>query len=85
MINLGKFNARCNAVDGLSTKISAPSETRDSNVKVFNMITKIKWRKNIGKIYFMFKFNTCNSNQKCNSNEKWDDVSVNVLCVQKGL
>ena len=33
----------------------------------------------------MFKFNTCNSNQKCNSNEKWDDVSVNVLCVQKGL
>ena len=39
MISLDKCNGSCDSVDDLSTKICAPSKTKDVNVKVFNMIT----------------------------------------------
>ena len=81
MISLDKFNGNCNAVDGLSTKICVLSKTKDSNVEVFNMITKIKRRKNIGKTYFMFKFNT----KSCNSNQKWNNVSVKSIACAKRI
>ena len=42
IISLDKYNGICNVIDYLSTKICAPSETKDVNVKVFNMITRIK-------------------------------------------
>ena len=41
IISLNKCNGSCNVVDDLSTKIHAPSETKDVNVKVFNMIKRI--------------------------------------------
>ena len=41
MINLDKCNGCCNAVFDLSTKICVPSETKDVNVEVFNMIRKV--------------------------------------------
>ena len=41
MVILDKCNGSCNAVDNLCTKICVPSETKDINVKVFNIITKI--------------------------------------------
>ena len=41
MISLDKCNGSCNALDHLSTKKCVPSETKNLDVKVFNMITRI--------------------------------------------
>ena len=41
MISLDKCNGSCNAVDDLSTKECVPSQTKDINVKVFNMLTRV--------------------------------------------
>ena len=40
MISLDKCNGNCSALDYLSTKICVSSETKDIDVKIFNMITK---------------------------------------------
>ena len=42
MISLDKCNGSCNIVDDLSTKISFLSKSEDVNVKVLNMIRRIK-------------------------------------------
>ena len=39
MISLDKYSGSCNSVDGLSTKICIPNKTKDTNYKVFNVIT----------------------------------------------
>ena len=39
MISLDNFTGSCNV---LSPKICVPEETKDTNVKAFNMITKVK-------------------------------------------
>ena len=54
MISLDKFNGICNATDDLSTKIYVPSETKDTNVKMFNMITKINEAKTLSKDISLF-------------------------------
>ena len=41
MINVDKSNKSYNVVDDLSTEICDPSKTKDVNIKVFNIITKI--------------------------------------------
>ena len=38
MISLDKSNGSYNFADDLSTKICVPSKTKDTNVKVLNMI-----------------------------------------------
>ena len=53
MIMLDKCNGSCNVVDDLSTKISVPSEIKDVNVKVFNMIARIYKPKTLIKTCFM--------------------------------
>ena len=56
MISLDKCNGSCNAVDDLSTNIYIPSKTKDINVKVFNMITRIIEAKTLVKhILYDFK------------------------------
>ena len=72
MINLDKCIGSCNAVDGLSTKIYSPSKTKDIDVKVFNMITRINEDKTLIKhiscgCKCKFNSTTCNSNKKCNN------------------
>ena len=60
MISLGKCNWSCNAVDELSKKICVPSKTKDENVKIFNMITRIYQAKTMVKhisCNFKYKFN----------------------------
>ena len=54
MISLDKFNGICNAADDLSIKIYVPSETKDTNVKMFNMITKINEAKTLSKHISLF-------------------------------
>ena len=41
MISLDKCSGSCNSVDDLSTKIRVWGETKDVNVRVLNMITRI--------------------------------------------
>ena len=41
MISLDKCNGSCNVVDDLSTKVCVLSETKDVNVKVLTMKTRI--------------------------------------------
>ena len=41
MIILDKSYGSCNVLDDLSTKIQVSSETKDVNVKMFNMVTRI--------------------------------------------
>ena len=40
MFSLDTCNGRCNVDDDLSLKICFPSETKDVNIKVFNIIIK---------------------------------------------
>ena len=65
MVSLGKCNGSCNAIDDLSTKICVPSETKDVNVKVFRMITRINEVKSLVKHFSCdckckFDSTTCN-------------------------
>ena len=41
VVTLDKCNGSCNALDDLSTKKCVPSITKDENVKVINIITRI--------------------------------------------
>ena len=41
LISLDRFNGTCSTVDDLLVKICAPNKTKDVNVKVFNMVTRI--------------------------------------------
>ena len=50
MISLDKCNGNCSP---FSPKILVPKETRDINVKAFNMLTNKNEAKNNGKTYFM--------------------------------
>ena len=69
MIILNKCNVNCNVVDDFSTKICLPSETKDVNVKLFNLIKGINEVKTMVKHVLCdckckFDSKTCNSNQK---------------------
>ena len=75
MISLDKCNLSCNFVDGLSMKVCAPSQIKDVNVKVFNVITRMYEAK------ALVKHISCNckckfSGTTCNSNQKWN-ICVN--------
>ena len=87
MISLDRCNWSCNTADDLSTKKCLSSETKDVNVKVFNMITRIKKAKKMVKHLscdYKCKFNstTCNSNQKWND-YKWQCEFKNCRTCQK--
>ena len=74
MISLEKYNERCNVVDELSTKICASSETKDVDVKMFHMITRINKAKTLVKhiscdCKCKFNSTTYNSNKKLNNGE----------------
>ena len=50
MMSLDKCNGSYNVVEDVSTKICVPNETKDVNVKVFNVIARInqkRWVKRI--------------------------------------
>ena len=49
MISLDECNGNCNAIDDSCKKICVPSETKEVNVKVFNMITRINEAKSLVK------------------------------------
>ena len=41
MVSLDKCNGTCDAVDDISLEICVLSETKNANVKVVNMITRV--------------------------------------------
>ena len=74
MISLDKCNGSCNAVEDLSMQIYVPSETKDINIKVFNMTTIINESKTLTRhiscdCKCKFNCTTCNSNQKWNNDK----------------
>ena len=76
MISLDKCGGSCNV---LSPKISAPKETKDINVKAFNMIAN----KNEAKA--LTKHISCDRKRKfnsttCNSNQKWNNKTCQCEC-----
>ena len=69
MISLDKYAGSCNA---LSPKVCAPKETKDINVKLFNMITNKNEAKTMAKhiscdCKCKSNSTTCNFNQKLNN------------------
>ena len=73
MISLDKCNENCNAVDYLFMKMCVPSKTKDVNINVFNVITRIHEAETSEKhisCHCKCKFfsTTCGSNQKWNNN-----------------
>ena len=79
MISLDKCSGSCNAVDELSTKICAPSKTKDVNDKVLNMITRTNVAKTlVNHISCDWK---CKLHSKtCISNQKWNIKSRQCEC-----
>ena len=67
-ISLDKFRGHCNV---LSSKICVQKDTKDINVKAFNMITNKNEAKQWQNIFMWFKCKlnstTCNLNQKYNN------------------
>ena len=50
MTSLDKFNRSCNPIDNLFTKICVLSETKDVNIKVFDMIIRMYEAKTLMKL-----------------------------------
>ena len=76
MIYLNKFTAVCNV---LSLKICVPKQTKDVNVKPFNMIAN----KNEAKV--MTEHISCDckckfNNTACNLNQKWNNKTCQCEC-----
>ena len=76
MISLNKCTGSCNV---LSPKICVPKETKDINVKAFNMIT------NKDEAKAMTEHISCDSKCKfnlttCNSNQKWNKKTCQCEC-----
>ena len=70
-LSLYKCNGSCNVADDLSRTIYVACTTKDINVKVYNLITRINEAKTLVK-YFSCDCE-CRSNSKtCNSNLKWN-------------
>ena len=68
MISLEKLNTSCNVVVDLSARTCASSETKDGNVKAFNMIINKNEAKTMAKnipydCEWKFNSTACNSNQ----------------------
>ena len=71
MIILDKCNGSYNAIDDLFTKICVPSKTKDLNIKILDMITRICKSKTL--IKHISCDCTCKfSSIKCSSNLKWN-------------
>ena len=78
--NLDKCNKSCNVVDNLSTKICVPNKTKSLNVKVFNMITRIK------ESNALIRHISCDCKCKvdsttCKSNQKWYNETRQCKCI----
>ena len=76
IISFDKCNERCIV---LSLKICVPKETKNINVKVFNMITNKNEAKTIAKHISCDckrKFNSAT----CISNQKWDNKTCQCYC-----
>ena len=77
MVSLDKCSGSCNSFDDLSTRIFAPSKTKDVNLKVFNMITNRNGAKTLVNIFHVivngnFNSATCSSNQTCKNVYNWN-------------
>ena len=67
MVILGKCNRSCNSVNELSTKTCVLNKTKNVNVKVFNIITKINKAKTLVK------------HISCESKCKFDSIKCQIL------
>ena len=76
MISLNKRTGSCNI---LSTKICVPKETKDINVKAFNMITNKDEAKAMTEhISYDCKCKFCSTT--CNSKQKWTNKTCQCEC-----
>ena len=72
MVSLRKCSGSCAAAEDLSTKTYISNETKYINIRVFNMITRIKEAKTLIKDIscdYKCKFN----NTTCISNQNWNN------------
>ena len=76
MVSLDKYSGHGNTADVLSIKICVPSITRDINVKVFNVITRINEAKTL------IKHISCDCKCKFNSNV---NANVNIIVRAKRI
>ena len=80
MISVDKCNGSCNVADSLSIKTCVLSETKDINVKVFNMITRINGVKTLVKHILYYRKCKLDSTIH-NPNKKWNNnkcINANV-------
>ena len=79
MISLDKCNISCSAIDDISTKIYVSSGTKDVNIKVFNMITRINEAKTLVK-HISFDYKCKFENTARNSDQKWNNETCQYEC-----
>lgn len=88
MVILDKYNRSCSAIDDWSMKICVPSETKDVNVKVRNMMRRIYKAETLVKHISWdckWKSNSTHVIQIKNRIIKNVTVNVDVLYVQKRI
>ena len=71
-VHLDSYAGSCNSLDGLSTRECVPNETKDLNLHVFSMITKISKSKTLTK-HVLCKCKWKSDSKKYNSNQTWND------------
>ena len=76
MIILDKCNGSCKTASDLSKKLYVPGKTKDVDVKVFNLITRIYEAKTSVK-YIPCDCKSKSNSTTCNSNQRWNNDKCN--------
>ena len=89
-VELDRYVGSCNTLNDLSNKVCVPNQTKDLNLSMFNIITRINEWKTLTKrmLTLSCKCKCRFDGRKCNSDQWWNnnnvDVSVkNVMHVKK--
>ena len=72
MVSLNRCNGSCNTVDDPSGRNYVPKTTKDKNLNVFSIITKIYKSKKLAN-YIPCDCKCKCDGKECNGNQKWNN------------
>ena len=74
----------CNTLNNLSNKVCVPNETKDLNLRMFNVITGINELKRLTKD-ISCKCKCKFDSRKCNSDQKWNNDKCRCECKRHNI
>ena len=77
VVNLDKCVGSCSTLNDLSNKLYVANKKEDLNLRFFNIIIGINELKMLAK-HTLFKCKFKFDGTKCNSNQKWNNNTINI-------